>query len=173
MKIAICGSHGVGKSTISQRISEYLNLPVLPDIVIDAHHSGFVINEGSTNSTQVWLTAKQLENERKHAAFIADKCIYDYHVYAKALAMDQPIIDTTKLIAMEVHDYTHVFYIKPEFEIRIDGGLRSLDPVFQAHVDNTYLEFLQEHNITYTQITWSIENRFEQIVTALKLPYLS
>jgi len=37
MKIAICGSHGVGKTTISKIISEEFGLTTLPDIVVDAH----------------------------------------------------------------------------------------------------------------------------------------
>jgi adenylate kinase family enzyme len=37
MRIAICGAHGVGKSTISQRIAEEYGLPILHDIVVDAH----------------------------------------------------------------------------------------------------------------------------------------
>lgn len=165
MKIAICGSHGVGKSTISTLLAEHLNIPVLPDIVVDAHHSGFVINEWSTATTQIWLTAKQLENERKHHSFIADKCIYDYHVYAKALSMDTPVIETTKIIALDIHDYTHVFYIEPEFELRDEGGLRSIDPVFQSQVHITYREFLKSHNIPYIQLTWSVQERLDQALS--------
>ncbi len=169
MKIAICGSHGVGKSTLSEHLAKHLGIVVLPDIVIEAHHSGFQINEWSTLTTQVWLTAKQLENEKKHSSFIADKCIYDYHVYAKALSMNPSIVETTRLIALDVHDYTHVFYIAPEFELVDEGGLRSIDPVFQSQVHDTYKAFLEEHNISYVQLTWSIPQRVEQALLHISL----
>jgi len=162
MKIAICWAHWVGKSTISKMISEEFWLPILHDIVVDAHRLWFTINEETPIETQIWLTGKQVEQEKNHTTFVADKCIFDYHVYAKALSMDIDVIEITRKIAIKTHKYDYIFYIKPEFSI-VDDGLRSTNIEFQNSVQNTYETFMKENNIQYIYITGSIEERFNQI----------
>lgn len=163
MRIALCGAHGVGKTTLAQKLSEHFDLPVLEDIVVTAHHLGFVINEGTPLETQLWLTGKQLEQEKINARFVADKCIFDYYVYADALDMDAALVEVVKKAALNTHNYDYVFYIAPEFPI-VDDGLRSLNVDFQSGVDKVYLSFLQNHNIPYVQLTGSVEERFQQIL---------
>ena len=163
MKIAICGSHGVGKTTISKIISEEFGLTTLPDIVVDAHKMWLEINENTPMETQLRLAAKQFENEFTNKDFVADKCIFDYHVYAKALNMDEDIVVITKKLALKSHNYDHIFYIKPEFDL-VDDGLRSLDPKFQSDVHDVYENFLKENQINYYTISWSIEDRKNQIL---------
>jgi len=163
MRIALCGAHGVGKTTLAQKLSEHFNLPVLEDIVVMAHHLGFVINEGTPLETQLWLTGKQLEQEKVNARFVADKCIFDYYVYADALDMDPELVIVAKKAALNTYNYDHVFYIAPEFPI-VDDGLRSLNIDFQSGVDKVYLSFLQNHEIPYVQLMGSVEERFQQIL---------
>lgn len=162
MKIAICGAHGVGKTTLSKMISEEFWLPILHDIVVDAHKLGFTINEETPIERQIWLTGKQVEQEKKYTAFVADKCIFDYHIYAKALDMDKDVIEITRKIAIKTQNYDHIFYIKPEFPI-VDDGLRSTNIDFQNSVQETYENFMKENKIKYEYITWSIEERYNQI----------
>lgn len=167
MRIAICGSHWVGKTTISKIISEKFNLKVLPDIVVDAHKMWLEINENTPMETQIRLLAKQFENEFIHKDFVADKCIFDYHIYAKALDMDEHVVLITKKLALKSHNYDIIFYIKPEFAL-VDDGLRSLNPEFQSAVHNVYEDFLSENNINYHILSWSIEDREQQVLDIIK-----
>lgn len=162
MRIAICGAHWVGKSTISKLISQEYWLPILHDIVVDAYKLWFTINEETPIETQIWLTWKQVEQEKNHPVFVADKCIFDYHIYAKALNMDNDVIEITRKIALKTHQYDHIFYIKPEFPI-VDDWLRSTNIEFQNNIQDTYENFMKEHNIKYNCITGSVEERFDQI----------
>ncbi len=168
MKVVFCGAHGVGKSTLTDMLSQKLWLPVLHDIVVDAHKLGFVINENTPMETQMWLTGKQLEQEKIHKEFIGDKCIFDYYVYAKALDMDSELTNVIKKIALQTHAYDHVFFIKPEFPI-VDDGLRSTNQEFQDAVHHVYQNFLQEHNIPHTHITGSPEERMAQVYKQLEI----
>lgn len=163
MRIAICWSHWVGKTTISKIISEKFNLKVLPDIVVDAHKMGLEINENTPMETQLRLSAKQFENEFIHDNFVADKCIFDYHIYAKALNMDEDIVVITKKLALKIHNYDVIFYIKPEFAL-VDDWVRSLNPEFQSAVHDVYEDFLKENQINYHIISWSIEDRERQVL---------
>lgn len=168
MRIAICWAHWVGKSTISKLLSQEYWLPILHDIVVDAHKLWFTINEKTPIETQIWLTGKQVEQEKNHAIFVADKCIFDYHIYAKALNMDNDVIEITRKIALKTYKYDHIFYIKPEFPI-VDDWLRSTNIEFQKAVQNTYENFMKENYIKYTYITWSIKERFNQIKEQLDI----
>lgn len=163
MKIAICGAHWVGKTTISKKISEKFDLEVLPDIVVDAYNMWLEINEWTPIETQTWLIWQQMANEKTRSDFVADKCIFDYYVYAKALGMDDDVVSVAKKVATKTHNYDYIFYIAPEFPIE-DDGVRSTDPDFQASIDKTYKKFLDDLWINYTQLTWTVEDRMNQVL---------
>jgi hypothetical protein len=102
---------------------------------------------------QLWMAAQQLTYEKNHSRFIADKCIFDYYVYARALDMDTSLQETIKSVALRTHNYDHIFYIKPEFPLPQDGALRSTNQVFQDMVDKSYQEFLQKESIGFSFVT--------------------
>lgn len=162
MKIALCWAHWVWKTTLSKIIHEKYGLKVLPDIVVDAYNMGLEINENTPIETQIWLVWKQFENERIHTDFVADKCIFDYYVYADVLWMDQDIVETAKKIALKTHNYDYIFYINPEFPIE-DDGIRSTNIEFQRWIDLFYENFLIENNIKFKKLTWNVEERTQQI----------
>jgi len=163
MKIAICWAHGVWKTTISKIISEKYSLKILPDIVVDAYKMWLEINENTPIETQVWLVGKQFENEKINLDFVADKCIFDYYVYAKVLGMDKDVVEMAKKIALKTYNYDYIFYINPEFPIE-DDWIRSTNVEFQKWIDEFYEKFLVENNIKFTKISWNIENRKNQII---------
>ncbi len=162
MKIAICWAHWVWKTTISKEISKEYNLEILPDIVVQAHNMGLQINESTPLETQVWLIWQQMANEKTTTKFIADKCIFDYYIYAKALCMDDDLVNVAYKMASKTGKYDYIFYIPPEFPIE-DDGVRSTDKAFQSSVDKTYKEFLDKEKLDYCTITWSVNERVSMI----------
>jgi len=168
MKIAICGAHGVGKTTLASILGSTINLTVLPDVVIDAHNMGFAINEWTSMDAQLWMAAQQLAYEKNNSRFIADKCIFDYYVYAHALDMDTSLQETIKSVALRTHNYDHIFYIKPEFPLPQDGELRSTNQSFQDMVDKHYQFFLQKESIDFSFITGSVDQRVEQVLSIVR-----
>ena len=141
-------------------------MPVLRDIVPEAHRLGFEINENTPMETQIRLTGKQLEQEKVYAQFIGDKCIFDYYIYAEALGMDKEMTSVIKKLTLQTAKYDHVFFIKPEFPIE-DDGLRSTNIEFQSAVHTVYEQFLKDHEIPHTHLTGSVEERLEQIFVQL------
>jgi nicotinamide riboside kinase len=167
MRIALCGSHGVGKTTLAKIVAEEYGLPILHDIVVDAYKLGLPINENTTTETQMRLAAKQFEQERTIVSFVADKCIFDYFIYAEVLHLDPDVVASIKKMALDSYQYDAIFYIKPEFPIPHDG-VRSTNVQFQAEVDDLYLGFLEENAIPYHLLTWSIQERKEQILSFIE-----
>lgn len=168
MKIAICWAHWVWKTTISKIISEEFSLKILPDIVVDAYKMWLEINENTPIETQVWLVGKQFENEKINNDFVADKCIFDYYVYADVLWMDKDVVEMAKKIALKTYNYDYIFYINPEFPIE-DDWIRSTNIEFQKWIDTFYEKFLIDNNIPFKKITWSIEERKKQIINSIKM----
>lgn len=166
MKVAIVWAHGVGKTTVSKALSSKLNIPVILDIVPEAHRLGFEINENTPIETQIWLTAKQLELERNTPYFVADKCLLDYFVYGDVLLDDTDVKKTIRKLVDRNSQYDYVFYIPIEFPL-VDDGLRSMNPDFQRAIDVRYKKHLNEAGIPYHIITWSVDERLSKIIATM------
>lgn len=173
MKIAIVGSHGVGKTTLSSKLSQIINLPIIPDIVVEAYNKGFTINEETPLETQFWLFAKQLELERNfNDKWIADKCLIDYSIYADILLKDQRAKELLSEMIMKNICYDHIFYLPIEFPIE-DDGIRSTDPKFQRAIDERYRQILTERQIPYHILNGSVEARVKQALNIITDSFLN
>ncbi|MBA3047418.1 AAA family ATPase [Patescibacteria group bacterium] len=63
MKAGITGSHGTGKTTLSKHIAGRNNYKLLPESPRQALQLGFPINENTPIETEFWIFGKQLEME--------------------------------------------------------------------------------------------------------------
>lgn len=167
MKIAIVGSHGVGKTTLSSKLSKILNLPIIPDVAVEAYKKGFAISENTPPEVQFWMFAKHLEYEKNLGEnWIADKCLIDYSVYADVIFTDTRVTSLLSEMVSKNICYDLVFYLPIEFPIE-DDGVRSLDPIFQKNVDDRYKRVLSQWNIPYISLTGSVEDRIRQAMNRL------
>ena len=180
MRIAITGSHGVGKSTLVNDLLNYLSkeyemiageFKLLQESARQAYELGFPINENNSPETQLWVFAKQLEMELiAQDNYIADKCFIDMLAYAMHIFKErQDLINTLKDISgRAVKKYDLVIYLPAgEFPIE-DDGVRSIDREFQEGVDKLILEILNDFAINYVKITGSKEERYNRAIELIK-----
>jgi len=169
MRIAIVGSHGVGKSTLAEELSKKLGYPILKDIVREeAIQKGFIINENTPPETQIWLVARQLELERNSGKnWIADKTLWDYFIYGEVVLKEPKVIEVIRYLVERNAKYDHIFYLPIEFPLEADG-VRSPDPKFQKMIDERYRQYLEEAKINFKMISGSVEERVAQALKHLE-----
>jgi len=179
MRIAITGSHGVGKSTLANDLLNYLSkednlssdFKLLEEAPRQAFELGFPINEDNSPETQLWIFAKQLEMELvAKDNYIADKCFIDLLAYAIYVFKEkQDLINILKdIFRRAVSKYDLVIYLPAgEFPIE-DDGVRSTDQKFQEGVDKLILEILNDSEINHVKIIGSKEERYNQAKELIK-----
>lgn len=165
MKIAVAGSHGVGKTSFAKALAERVKLNYIPDIVKEeAVPKGFVINENTPPEVQLWLVFRQWDLETTTAeSWVADKCLFDYLVYGELILKDEKTKEVIKDIIRRYACYDFVFYLPIEFPMELDG-IRSPDLEFQKRVDLLYRQILEKFGVKYIALSGSVEARVEQAV---------
>ena len=168
MRIAIIGSHGVGKTTLSVKLAAHFGFARIPDIVREAHEKKFVINEETPPESQFWILSKQIELERNTPeSWIADKTLFDNIIYGNVILKDQKVKDVISDIVIKEARYDAMLYLPIEFAIA-DDGLRSLNSEFQVQIDRSYIEFLNQNNFSYCTVRGSVEERFRQALAIIE-----
>lgn len=161
MKIAIVGAHGVGKTTLASELSKTLGYPILPDTASEAFKKGFVVNENTPPENQLWILTKQIEYERElQEHFIADKTLFDNIVYAQHIFDDEHLLIVIESIVKKLANYDLYIYLPIEIPLVADG--RSIDPIFQQKIDDTYVQLLQDLGITYHEVRGTIPERVDR-----------
>jgi nicotinamide riboside kinase len=168
MKIAIAGSHGVGKTTFARQLARRLGYRYIPDIVRkEAPKKGLVINEKTPPEVQFYFVATQWLLEAKTPeSWIADKSLLDYLVYGEIVVKEKVFRRAIRELVKRNADYDLVFYLPIEFAMKQDG-LRSNDEEFRRAVDMRYKRTLKELGIKYIIVSGSPKERVKQAVRYL------
>lgn len=92
MRIAIVGSHGVGKTSLMDKLQndvEFHNYTFFPEVVREVSRLGFPYNEQSTDYSQLAILAMHLlhlhQNDEISKNFVTDRFIVDSLIYAQIL----------------------------------------------------------------------------------------
>ncbi len=170
MKIAIGGSHGVGKNTLAKALAKRTGFNYIPDIVREeALKKGFIINENTPPEVQLWLVSRQWELENiTPESWVADKSLFDFLVYGEMVLKDENTVKVIREMVRRNANYDFVFYLPIEFSLELDG-VRSEDLKFQKDVDSRYRKTLEKLGIKYIILSGSVENRVNRALEYLNL----
>ena len=170
MKIALAGSHGVGKTKLAKALAKKLGFNYIHDIVREeALPKGFVINENTPPEVQLWLVMRQWELENTTPeGWVADKCLIDYLIYGSIVLKDEEVKAVIEDIVKRNAKYDFVFHLPIEFPMEHDGK-RSDDPKFQKQVDILYRKYLKENHIDYIVLSGLVKERVVQALKHLKV----
>jgi deoxyadenosine/deoxycytidine kinase len=176
-KIAFCGSHGTGKTTLLQTISQELHLPII-DKTIRTYWKSIGVDDFEKlpadvrTQCQLNLLLNQIEREDTEGkdGFITDRSVLDYIGYT-AVSSDMKgamrgIYE--QLIRERLSNYTHFIYLPVEFEAKKEH-LRA-DPSNQVAVAQAMEHYISQwmSKDSYVVARGSVEERLAQIHEFLK-----
>ena len=176
MKIGLCGTMSVGKTTLVNALKELKQFKDYNFATERSQHLmslGIPLNTDSTLKGQTVFLAESC-GELMHDNIITDRTILDVMAFtmnAKSIPyQDKEAFET---YASEfIREYDHIFYISPHgLEIE-DNGIRETDEHYRDLIDFTITTLIKRHGHkagTIEKISGSTEERIQQILNVTKL----
>jgi nicotinamide riboside kinase len=176
MKIGLCGSMSVGKTTLVNALKE---LPQFKDYKFSTERSkylrdlGIPLNTDSTLKGQTIFLSERCA-ELMHDNLITDRTVIDVMAFTQnAKSIDY--IDKAKFknyTADFINEYDYIFYISPEGVEIEDNGVRETDAEYRDLIDFTIKHYLKVYDNklkNYKQISGTTEERIKQILEVISL----
>ena len=174
MKIGLCGTMSVGKTTLVKalkKVPEFKNYSFATERSKYLNDLGIPLNTDSTLKGQTVFLAERCA-ELMHNDIITDRTIIDVMAFtmnAQSIAyQDKEIFED---YAKEfVREYDYIFYISPEGIPVEDNGVRETDEHYRDLIDFSIVHLLKRHGFrtqSVTEIKGSTEERIEQILNVI------
>lgn len=162
MKVAIIGTHGVGKTTLALTIAARQKLlgKSVKFIGETARDCPFGINDKCSVETVLWIYHRQMQREleasKKFDTVICDRSVIDSFVYGRAMELD-PVALATSYNAADAWMYSYdqlIFVRKGSCPPKADGT-RDTDIAYQEKVQRLFEQYIetQDAYLTISEIT--------------------
>jgi hypothetical protein len=177
MKIAISGTHGIGKTTLAGMVSSVTGIPMLKEAATETATalgmktlSDLAFKGSDFKYYFQWqIFATLLYRESRMKEFVADRSIIDNIAYCYYYGMDKSTIDTMLAFASyHTTTYDAIFYLPiPDALYHGDvlaveeDGIRMTDPKSVEDVDEIILTILEDTNIVRCPVYYLSEKRGE------------
>ncbi len=148
MKVALIGTHGVGKTTLAYEICSLLKKADHPvELVTEvARRSPFPVNEATTLEGQLWILHAQIAAELEAAAraphVICDRSVLDNYCYLVNKFGHQPQLE--QWLAWWMNTYSLLVAVPPVADGIPPDGFRSENLEFQHRIHHLLGELLAE-----------------------------
>ena len=162
MKIALIGTHGIGKTTLAHDIMTRLkkrgiDAGFLSEIVRECP---FPVNENTTRKSQLWIMLmqiiKELEFEERYGVLICDRSVLDsYCYYAKKFGKSEVL---EPLIKKHLETYALIIKVPLRDGFLKDDKFRSTDKKFQKDIDEKMDGLLKKFGVNFASISSEEEN---------------
>lgn len=179
MKLALIGTHGVGKTTLAFEICSLLkkadyNVELVTEV---ARRSPFPVNEGTTLEGQLWILHAQIAAELDAARaphVICDRSVLDNYCYLVNKFGRQSRIESW--LEWWMQSYTLLVGVPPLADGIPPDGFRSENIEFQARIHDVIEEMLATHPFSslHNRVIW-LERKERRVwgerIFAAAVPY--
>lgn len=178
-KIAIAGSHGVGKTTLVFSLADSLKhqkVVVSNQIARTLIKNGYPLGKAATTESYIQYIISQLKAEQismEYDVFISDRTLLDPLAYAivnKEYAesnVPDNIIDLLRAVwSMELQQYDLYVFVPIEFDMQSDG-VRPEGKDYQEKISEQIRLLLDEHQVDYITVSGTPNERTTQVCKAL------
>lgn len=176
MKIGLCGTMSVGKTTLVNALKE---LPEFKDYITRTERSkelmaqGIPLNTDSTLKGQCVFLAER-SSELMVENIITDRTVIDVMAFANcSTSMDiYDKEDFETLAAHLVREYDYIFYVSPEGVEIEDNGVRETDANYRVIIDRSINTLLTKYNHRIKNLhtlSGSTEERIKLLKQAISL----
>jgi predicted ATPase len=161
MKIALMGTHGVGKTSVAEMFSERYGVPIVTSASRRVKKLGYPINQHATCESQAATSMGRLAAQVAAGDnFISDRTLLDSmaynkwqleHVWSDDVKAEY-WYDTMDIIAEHMmHQYDYLFYVPITFPLVADG-VRAMEAKYQAEIDVLVQEFIERYGLEYAPL---------------------
>ena len=172
MKIGLCGSVSVGKTTLVKALAE---LEQFKDYHVATERSkylrdqGISLNDDSTVKGQfVFAAERSLELMRDD--LLTDRTIYDvsaFTISAKSISWNDKALLVEAFLTLR-NEYDLIIYISPEGVEIEDNGVRTTDAEYRGKIDKVLVDMLKQFPPKkLITVKGTTEERIEAIISQL------
>ncbi len=180
-KVAICGAHSQGKTTLVNALKNeaYLtstcHFSFRTNLTRNLKDLNIPINEDGTTLTQYLIMARHLEYVFTSGNWIMDRGALDGIAYTSYFYQKGKVKKEIYEAAVEIYSeciklYDKIFYVVPELELKNDG-IRSVDLDFFKGVVEQF-DFYNRHvsmpSDKFKFVMGSVEERVNTVMTEIK-----
>ena len=148
MKIGLCGTVSVGKTTLVnalKELPEFANYEIATERSKYLRDQGIALNSDSTIKGQlVFAAERSLELMKEN--IITDRTVYDVSAFTlSAKSIDWSTKQKFVEVLMQLHnEYDVIIYVSPEGIDIEDNGVRTTDSEYRDKIDEVIKEMLIE-----------------------------
>jgi nicotinamide riboside kinase len=175
MKIALIGTHGVGKTTLCYELAARLKRrDVDVELVREvARRCPLPINRDTSRDAQAWILhtqmAWELEAQARGAVVLCDRSVLDNFCYLLYAAGPQPAWEP--LLSAWMPTYDLLIKVPAWTPPRWDG-VRDTDTSFQRRIDELLDEQLARRGLAHVALQEAQRERWGELVLSLIIPRL-
>lgn len=182
LRIAIVGPQGSGKSTLSTRLAQELDLPLIEEVargvarVLSISQDDPQLRPELRYFWQLGILLAQCKAEKEQEQFVSDRSVIDNAGYFKLLIERFPEHLSPELVALygdlcrrQISQYSHLFYMPSAGTAGlVNDKFRNTDVDYQVQVDQAMRKVLEDfgaqERVTFVPADLSWEEKYQFVL---------